>query len=123
MKTKVFIVDDSEIMQNMLKKILEEDEDIEVVGVAVTGPRCIIMIDETEPDIIFIDSDITGGMDVMDTIREIKRINDSIKIILCSDAKTNDKIIPAAEIGAIDFIKKPYIKSRVLRTINDAKNK
>ena len=121
MKKKVLIIDDSEIMLEVLKRILSAEPEIEVIGAAKIGSDGITMFKESKPDIVFLEADI-GDMDVMDIITEMHRIDSSARVILCSDPTTRDKIVPASQAGTFDFINKPYIKSRVLRTIRGAKN-
>lgn len=118
MKTNIFIVDDSIAARNMLINILKSDDTIEVVGESGTGQGGIIMLDETNPDIIIIEADITGGMSLLDIIKEIKKLKPEIKIILCTNSQNTDIVIPSTEAGVSYFIQKPYKKAEVLSSIH-----
>ncbi len=122
MKTSIFIVDDSVVARNMLINILKSDKTIEVVGESGTGQGAIIMLDEVSPDIIILEADITGGMTLLDVIKEIKGIKPDIKIILSTTVRDTKVVIPMSEAGANYFIQKPFRKVEVMMSINYVRN-
>ncbi len=117
----VFVVDDSEVARGMLIRILKGDPDVNIVGEVGTGLASIIFLEEKKPDVIMLEADISGGMKLVDVVKEIKKLAPDIKIVLCSDSKTTDLIIPASEIGVDQFISKPYVKHKVLPVIRELK--
>jgi chemotaxis response regulator CheB len=119
-KIKVFVVDDSVVARNMLIRLLSNADDIEIVGEAGSGQGSVIMLDELKPDVILLEASVGGGMNLNEVLREIKNLNPSIKIILCIDAMHSDYIMTATEYGAFDFVRKPYNKQNVLRTVRNA---
>jgi len=54
-KIKVLIVDDSLLFRNVLKKELNEDSRIEVIGMAVDPLDALEKINELKPDILTLD--------------------------------------------------------------------
>lgn len=118
-KIRVFIVDDSIVARSMLKILLSTDDEIEIVGESGTGQGSIILLEEVNPDVILLETNVGGGMTINDVVREIKKINPNTKIILCTEPVAYSKIIPATDIGADDFISKPYKKTSILRTIHE----
>jgi two-component system, chemotaxis family, protein-glutamate methylesterase/glutaminase len=102
------VVDDSALMRNLIKKMLESDPGITVPATAMNGEFAMEKIKKYSPDIIILDLE----MPVMNGIEFLrkKRI-ESIQtpvIILSSMAKKGARItMEALSLGASDFILKP----------------
>ncbi|HKL13232.1 MAG TPA: response regulator [Halanaerobiales bacterium] len=110
----VLIVDDAAFMRLNLKNILKDD--YKIVGEAENGQEAVEMYQEHSPDIVTMD--IT--MPVMDGIEAIKAILDidpNANIIVCSAMGQQKIVIQAIELGAKDFIVKPFKKDRVKEAI------
>jgi two-component system chemotaxis response regulator CheY len=110
----VLIVDDAAFMRLNLKNILKDD--YEILGEAENGKEAVEMYQEHEPDIVTMD--IT--MPVMDGIEAIKAILDidpEANIVVCSAMGQQKIVIQAIELGAKDFIVKPFKKDRVKEAI------
>ncbi|MDD3926945.1 MAG: response regulator, partial [bacterium] len=60
MKFKCLIVDDDERSSWLLKTILEEIEDIKIVGMASSGQEALKMAEVSQPDIVFMDIVMPG---------------------------------------------------------------
>ena len=118
-KIKVFVVDDSPVARTMLTRILQSDPEIEVVGEAGSGQGSIIMLDEVHPDIVMLEATIGGRMGIDDVVKEIRNLNENIKIIICSAQDGFDQVITAAQTGPIEFVRKPYQKINILRVIHE----
>lgn len=119
MSVKIFIVDDSVVARTMLKNILAKNSDYEIVGEASSGQGGIIMLEEANPDIIMLEANIGGGMNIEDIVKEMKKLMPQTKIIVCSDPNKTKLVISASEVGADDFVSKPYRQTRIFRVINE----
>lgn len=110
----VLIVDDAAFMRLNLKNILKDE--YEISGEAENGKEAVEMYKEKQPDIVTMD--IT--MPVMDGIEAIKAILDidpDANIVVCSAMGQQKIVIQAIELGAQDFIVKPFNKDRVKEAI------
>ena len=104
-KLKILITDDSKLLRKKLREELEK-LDCDVLD-AVIGKE-VIMRDLTEqPDGIILDIVMpeVGGIE---TLQVIKEINPEIPVIMLSSAGTSQKLKQTLELGALDFIQKPY---------------
>ena len=113
----VLIVDDAAFMRLNLKNILKDE--YEIIGEAENGKEAVEMYKEKNPDIVTMD--IT--MPVMDGIEAIKAILDidpDANIVVCSAMGQQKIVIQAIELGAQDFIVKPFKKDRVKEAIAKA---
>jgi DNA-binding NarL/FixJ family response regulator len=70
MKTTILIVDDHELFRDGLKKLINCESDIEVIGEARNGQEAVSLARELQPDVILMDV----KMPVMDGIEATRRI-------------------------------------------------
>lgn len=113
--TKVLVVDDAKFMRVTLSTMLR-NENYEIVGEAENGVEAIELYKALKPDIVTMD--IT--MPIMNGIDAIKAIIDfdtEAKIVVCSAMGQQKVVVEAIEIGASDFIIKPFDENRVIETI------
>lgn len=118
MAHKILIVDDAAFMRMMIKDILSKNG-FDVVGEAADGVQAIEKYKETQPDLVTMDITMPE-MDGITALKEIKAINPSAKIIMCSAMGQQAMVIDAIQAGARDFIVKPFQADRVLEAINKA---
>lgn len=116
MKTKVLIVDDSAYTRQTMKKIIEEDSTLEVVGIATDGVDAMAKTLRLQPDIITLDFEMPG-MDGFSFLRWLMRERPTPVIMVTSHADSKT-VFKALELGAVDFIAKPTRRASVeLQTI------
>ena len=119
-KLRVFIADDSPVARNMLIRMLNDEDDIEIVGEAGTTQSSIMMLDEVNPDVILLEAAISGGMSIARLIRSIKDIKPNIRVILCAELSAGDEMLKNAGQWTSDIIRKPYSKPKLLRAIRNS---
>lgn len=116
MTTKVLIVDDSAYTRQTMKKIIEEDPDLEVVGIATDGIDAMAKALRLQPDIITLDFEMPG-MDGFSFLRWLMRERPTPVIMVTSHADSKT-VFKALELGAVDFIAKPTRRASIeLQTI------
>ncbi len=116
MKTKVLIVDDSAYTRQTMKKIIEEDTSLEVVGIATDGVDAMAKALRLQPDIITLDFEMPG-MDGFSFLRWLMRERPTPVIMVTSHADSKT-VFKALELGAVDFIAKPTRRASIeLQTI------
>ncbi|SHF53903.1 response regulator [Ornithinibacillus halophilus] len=113
---KVLIVDDAKFMRVTLANILSK-ENHEIVGEAENGQQAVELYKDTKPDLVTMDITMPI-MNGIDAIKEIVTYDRNAQIIVCSAMGQQKIVVNAIEIGAKDFIVKPFDESRVLETVN-----
>lgn len=113
--TKVLIADDSMFMRANLKAILTKNG-YEVVGEAGDGLQAVESFEALSPDIVTLDITMPR-MNGLEALREIKKINPAVKVIMCSAMGQQSIVDEAVSLGASDFIQKPFKASDVIETI------
>ncbi len=105
MKTKVLIVDDSAYTRQVIKKIIEQEPGLEVVGIASSGIDAMAKTLRLEPDIITLDFEMPE-MDGFSFLRWLMREKPT-PVIMVSSYNDSKTVFKALELGAVDFIAKP----------------
>jgi len=104
-KIKIFIVDDHEIFRNGLKLLLNNIENVEVVGEASNGQMFLDTFRQSKADIIFMDI----SMPVMDGIQATKNaleINPQLKIIALTTFGETEYFNEMIYSGVVGFMLK-----------------
>ncbi len=113
----VLVVDDEAGIRDSLSDIFK-DEGFSV-KTASTGEKAIEMLEKYIPDIIFLDIWLPG-IDGIETLERIKKMNYDIPIIIISGHGKIEQAVRATKIGAYDFLEKPLSLERVLLTAKRA---
>jgi|LGVE01.1.fsa_nt_gb two-component system chemotaxis response regulator CheY len=116
MSKRILVVDDAVFMRMMLKDILEKNG-FEIAGEAANGLEAIEVYKETKPDLVTMDVTMPE-MDGLDALKEIKKIDPSAKIVMCSAMGQQGMVMDAIKAGARDFIVKPFNGDRVVEALN-----
>ena len=103
---RVLIVDDIAETRENIRKLLQFEPDIDVVGAARTGHEAIEMARETEPDVVLMDINMPD-MDGIAATEALKQDVRFAQIIILSVQSEADYLRRAMRAGASDFIAKP----------------
>lgn len=109
---KSVVVDDVDFMRATLKKVLAGFPHIEIVGEASDYESARKVINETKPDLVFLDIDL-NGLTSIDLLNEIEC---EPKIIFVTSHP--DFAIKAFELNAVDYILKPISSERLKKAID-----
>lgn len=118
MGKRILICDDAAFMRMMIKDILTKNG-YEVVGEAENGAVAIERYRDLKPDLVTMDITMPE-MDGIAAVREIKSMDASARIIMCSAMGQQAMVIDAIQAGAKDFIVKPFQPERVLEAVSKA---
>lgn len=113
---KMMIVDDSRFIFQEMKQMLE-GSNFEIVKYCVTGEEVVDAYEACRPDIVTMDI-ILPGMDGLQTTRELLKKYPDAKVVMVSSLAYEDTMDEAKEIGAVDFIFKPFEKSQMVNILN-----
>ncbi len=105
MKTKILVVDDSTYTRQLIKKMLEQDPDLDVICVASDGIDAMAKTLRYKPHIITLDFEMPE-MDGFSFLRWLMRERPT-PVIMVSSHSDSRTVFKALELGAVDFIAKP----------------
>jgi pilus assembly protein CpaE len=115
-KSRVLIVDDIAETRENIRKLLQFEADIEVVGMARTGREGIQLAKETRPHVVLMDINMPD-MDGIQATEIIAKEVPSAQIIIVSVQSDTDYLRRAMLAGARDFLSKPPPADELVNTI------
>src|SRR5690349_23797078 len=113
---RVLIVDDFAETRENIRKLLQFENDIEVVGMARTGREGIQLAKETRPHVVLMDINMPD-MDGIQATEIIAKDVPSAQIIIVSVQSDTDYLRRAMLAGARDFLSKPPPADELVNTI------
>ncbi|MGI6145755.1 MAG: response regulator transcription factor [Peptococcia bacterium] len=108
---KVLICDDSMLVKRQLKQILK-DAGVETIFEASNGKEALAIINKYKPQVMFLDI-VMPVMDGIDTLKNIKKKKYNITVVMISSSGTQANLKKAFELGAYDFILKPWKEAEI----------
>ncbi|OEU57904.1 MAG: Fis family transcriptional regulator [Desulfobacterales bacterium C00003104] len=117
MLPSVLVVDDEPSILRSLHGVLA-DEGYDVLT-APNGYEALKIIEEESPDLVLLDIWMPG-MDGIETLKEIKKNNPFLQVVIISGHGTIETAVRATKLGAYDFIEKPLSIEKVMVAINNA---
>ena len=105
MAIKVLLVDDHKLMLEGIRRVLDEVDDMEVVGEASSGAQVLPLVGRTSPDLVLLDLRIPdmSGLACLEAIRER---SPKIKVVVLSAFSDPEHIHAAFQRGATSYIVK-----------------
>lgn len=102
---RVLVVDDSADMRRYLRTLLELSSF--EVETARDGNEALTLLKEgSVPDVVLLDMQMPG-IDGLKTLRQLRKLQPGLKVIMCSGVDDKRKIRRAASLGAQAYILKP----------------
>lgn len=105
MKTKVLIADDHPLVRSGVRRALEEEHDIEVVGEATNGAKVLPLIGQTGPDLVVLDISMPQ-MDGLACLDQIRKRYPDVKVVILSASCDPDRVQAALARGAKAYVLK-----------------
>lgn len=119
MPIRILIVDDEPLARDTIRLLLEEQNDVEIVGEAANGLEAVSMIESMQPDIVFLDIQMPGktGLEVIETVGVNK-----MPVVIFATAY-DEYALKAFEAQALDYLLKPYDDERFEEALTRARKR
>src|SRR6478736_4308394 len=113
-KIKVVLADDHSIFRNGVKSLLENEEDIEIVGEAGNGEETLEKVRSLSPDILMVDISMPkmSGIEVAEIVTKQYK---HTKALILSMHNNDDYILKSVECGAYGYLLKDTSKDEMLK--------
>jgi pilus assembly protein CpaE len=118
-KVRVLIVDDVAETRENVRKLLQFEADIEVVGAARTGREAIQLSDELKPDVVLMDINMPD-MDGISATEAIRARQPIVQIVILSVQGDPNYMRRAMLAGARDFLTKPPMADEMISAVRRA---
>lgn len=113
------LVDDEKLAREELSYLLKDIADIEIVGIGENGPEAMRLIEELEPDIVFLDVQMPG-LDGLGVIRKLRERDIPLPYFVLATAY-DQYAVEAFRLEALDYLLKPVEKERLVETLDRAR--
>ncbi|HMP98528.1 MAG TPA: response regulator, partial [Cyclobacteriaceae bacterium] len=109
---RALIIDDERLARKELIKLLEEHPSIEIIGEAANADEAIEMINEHNPDLLFLDIQMPGktGFQLLESL-------DSAPTVVFTTAY-DEFALKAFDVSALDYLLKPIQPERLAEAVN-----
>ena len=114
---RALIVDDERLARKELMKLLEDHPMIEVVGEAANAEEAFQMVNDLNPDLLFLDIQMPGK-----TGFQLLEMLDSVPLVVFTTAY-DEFALKAFEVNALDYLLKPIHPERLSETISKLSEK
>ncbi len=118
-KIRVMIVDDVSETRENVRKLLQFESDVEVVGVARTGKVAIQVSQDLHPDVVLMDINMPD-MDGISATEAIRAKQPAVQVVILSVQGDQNYMRRAMLAGARDFLTKPPMGDELISAIRRA---
>jgi pilus assembly protein CpaE len=118
-KIRVMIVDDVSETRENVRKLLQFEADVDVVGVARTGKEAIQLSQELNPDVVLMDINMPD-MDGISATEAIHSKQPAVQVVILSVQSDQNYMRRAMLAGARDFLTKPPMGDELISAIRRA---
>ena len=115
---RTLVVDDEEdFLETMVNRLNKRD--IDTTG-AKSGEEALEIMNKKLFDVVILDVKMPGGMDGIETLREMKRVQPLAEVILLTGHASVETSIEGMKLGAFDYLLKPVKLEELLVKMGEA---
>jgi two-component system LytT family response regulator len=117
MKIRALVADDQPLARERILALLADEDDVQVVGTAASGPETVQAVATLSPDLVFLDMQMPelDGIGVVEAVGP-ERMPPTIFV-----TAYDEYAIQAFEVHALDYLLKPFGRSRFQRALARAR--
>ncbi|MCU1537825.1 MAG: DNA-binding response regulator [Humibacillus sp.] len=116
---RLLLVDDHELIRNGLGAVIDLEDDMDVVGTAVSVSEAMAQYDSLSPDVGVADLQLQDGTG-LDIVRTIRKSSNETGLIILTMHSGDDQIFAAMQAGASGFVGKDAPSSEVVKAARHA---
>lgn len=115
-KIHLLLVDDHSVVRSGLRMLLENEQDIEIVGEASGGQEAIELVQKLQPDLVLMDvqmSDLNG----IEATKEIKRLSPKTAVLTLTMYENEQYLLEMLKAGASGYVPKRAAPDELVEAI------
>ena len=117
MTIRILIVEDQRIVREGLRAVLEDEDEIAIVGEAANGQQAIELFGQLQPDVVLMDLQMPV-MDGPEATRRIRELSPDARILVLTTYATDEFIFKALRAGAQGYLLKDASANELLDAIH-----
>ena len=116
---RVLIADDHHIVRAGIQAVLDDAEDVTLVGIAENGTQAISLALELAPDVILMDLSMTPTNGI-EAARQILSVNPEIAVVALTANREHHRVLASLDAGMMGYLVKDAPPDDILRAVRDA---
>lgn len=116
-KIRAVIADDEPLARKRIRRLLQLDPEVEVVGECGNAAETVTAIEEHSPDLLFLDVQMPGGTG-FDALRAVATERTPVVVFVTA---YDQYAVKAFEVHAQDYLLKPFDRQRFQKSLRQAK--
>ncbi len=116
---RILIADDHAVVRQGLRKIIDEDESMTVVGEASNGAEVLDFVRGDSIDVVILDISMPGR-NGLETLKELRRLNPGLPVLILSIHPEDQYAVRAFRAGAAGYMTKESAPEELVKAIRKA---
>jgi two-component system, NarL family, response regulator LiaR len=116
---RVLIVDDHQVVRQGLRFLLDQEDDIEVVGECADGPSAIQAVRTLQPTVVLLDL-FMPGPDGLSVLAQIKQDRPATEVLMLTSSSYDEHLLAAVRAGALAYLPKTAGVDQVVTSVRAA---
>src|SRR6202011_5077818 len=113
---RILIADDHPIVRYGLKKLLQLEDDFEVVGEAADGREVLDRVQELDPDVLLLDLRMPN-LDGLSALQVLQQSNKRTKVIVLTASEDKNEFVQAMKLGCSGIVLKQTAPELIVKSI------
>ena len=119
MKIRLFLVDDHQVVRTGLRMLLENEEDVQIVGEAGTAREAMEAVDKIKPDVVLMDIGLPD-MSGIEATQKIKTAHPNMAVVALTIHEDEEYFFRMLDAGASGYVPKRAAPEELLTAIRSA---
>src|SRR5438552_8193014 len=113
---RIVIADDHPIVRDGLRKLLNLEDDFEVVGEAADGREVLDRVQELDPDVLLLDLRMPN-LDGLSALQVLQQTNKRTKVIVLTASEDKNELVQAMKLGCSGIVLKQTAPELIVKSI------
>jgi len=113
---RIVLADDHPIVRDGLKKLLQLEDDFEVVGEAGDGREVLEKVHELDPDVLLLDLRMPN-LDGLSALQTLQQTNKRTKVIILTASEDKNEFVQAMKLGCSGIVLKQTAPELIVKSI------
>jgi len=119
MKMRALIVDDDPLARQRIRRLSDEEPDLEIAGECANGAEAVDQIRRQPPDLLLLDVQMPG----IDGFQVLRRLPAELLPVVIITTASDEYAVRAFEVHALDYLLKPVSRERFKAAIERVRKK
>jgi DNA-binding NarL/FixJ family response regulator len=117
--TRVFLLDDHEVVRRGVRELIDAEDDLEVVGEAGTAAQALARVPATQPDVAVLDVRLPDGSGI-EVCRELRAADPALACLMLTSFSDDEALLQAVVAGAAGYLLKQIRGTDIVQAIRAA---